>query len=68
MVRKLKIMENHKHTLQDLKYGKNSVKRDKWEMQTVGPVIWHETVKNVKNEKCTMQDLEYVNKTDQLGN
>ena len=33
----------------------------------VGYGIWQEIVKNVKNEKCTLQDLEYVTKTDQLG-
>jgi hypothetical protein len=33
----------------------------------VGYGIWQEIVKNVKNEKCTLQDLEYVKKTDQLG-
>ena len=30
----------------------------------VGHGIWQEIV---KNEKCTLQDLEYVKKTDQLG-
>jgi len=33
----------------------------------VGHAIWQEIVKNVKNEKCTLQDVEYVKKTDQLG-
>ena len=33
----------------------------------VGHGIWQEIVKNVKIEKCTLQDLEYVKKTDQLG-
>ena len=33
----------------------------------VGHGIWQEIVKNVKNEKCTLQDLEYGKKTDQLG-
>ena len=32
----------------------------------VGHGIWQEIVKNVKIEKCTLQDLEYVKKTDQL--
>ena len=26
-----------------------------------------ETLKNVKNEKCTLQDLEYGEKTENLG-
>ena len=30
----------------------------------VGHGIWQEIV---KNEKCTLQDLEYVKKSDQLG-
>ena len=44
MVRKLKIMENEKHT--------------------VGHGIHRETLKNLKNEKCTVQDLEYGEKTE----
>ncbi len=39
MARKLKIMENEKHPLDDLKND--------------------EITKNVKNEKCTLKDLEY---------
>ena len=31
----------------------------------VGPGIWQETLKNLKNEKCTLQGLEYGKKTDQ---
>ena len=34
------------------------------ETHTLGPGIWQETVKTVKNEKCTLQELEYGNKTD----
>ena len=37
-----------------------------WKMRhthTVGPRIWRETVKNMKNEKCTIQDLDYGQKT-----
>ena len=39
MARKVKIMENEKHPLDDLKNDEITAK--------------------VKNEKCTMQDLEY---------
>jgi hypothetical protein len=28
----------------------------------VGPGIWQETMKNVKNEKCTLQDLDMARK------
>ena len=47
MARKLKIMENEKHPLDDLKMMK--------------------TIKNVKNEKCTLKDLEYGEKTEDHG-
>ena len=47
MARKLKIMENEKHPLDDLKND--------------------ESLKNVKNEKCTLKDLEYGQKTDNHG-
>ena len=43
MARVLKIMENEKHTLYDVKYGKkNNEKREKWEKHTVGPILWRE--------------------------
>ena len=43
MARNLKIKENEKHPLDDLKND--------------------EITKNVKNEKCTLKDLEYGKKT-----
>ena len=33
----------------------------------VGNGIWRETLKNVKNEKCTLQDLAYGKKTNKRG-
>ena len=42
MARKLKILENEKHPLVDLKNDGITEKREKWEMHTVGPVIWRE--------------------------
>ena len=30
----------------------------------VGPGKWQETLKKVKNEKCTLKGLEYGKKTD----
>jgi hypothetical protein len=33
--------------------ARNNEKRSKWETHTVGPRIWLETLKNVKNEKYT---------------
>ena len=42
MARKLKIMENEKHPLDDLKNDEITAKGEKWEMHTVGPGIWRE--------------------------
>ena len=47
MARKLKIMENEKHPLDDLKNN--------------------EITKKVKNEKCTLKNLEYGEKTENHG-
>ena len=47
IARKLKIMENEKHPLDDLKND--------------------ELLKNLKNEKCTLKDLEYGEKTENHG-
>ena len=33
----------------------------------VGCKIWRETIKNVKNEKYTLQDMDYGEKTDKRG-
>ena len=42
MARNLKIMENEKNPLDDLKNDEISEKREKGEMHTVGPGIWRE--------------------------
>ena len=42
MARKLKIMENEKHPLDDLKNDEIIEKREKCEMHTVGPGKWRE--------------------------
>ena len=47
MARKLKIMENEKYPLDDLKNDEITKKR--------------------KNEKCTLKDLEYGEKTENHG-
>ena len=36
-------------------------------MNTVGLGKWQEKVKNLKNEKCTPQDLDYGKKTEKRG-
>ena len=53
--------------MQELEYGKKTDKEEKCEKYLVGSGIWRETVKNVKNEKCTQQDLEYGEKTEKCG-
>ena len=42
MARKLKIMENEKHPLEDLKNDEITKKREKCEMHTEGPGLWRE--------------------------
>ena len=32
----------------------------------IGPGIWRETLKRGKNEKCSLQDLEYGQKTEEI--
>ena len=56
----------HKHCL-TWNMEKNTQKCGKREMHAVGPGKWQETVKNVKNEKCTPQDLDYGEKTEKRG-
>jgi len=54
MARKMKNIENVKHTMLDLDYGEKTERGGKWDKTTVGPGIWRETLKNVENEKCTL--------------
>ena len=53
MARKLKIMENEKKPLEDLKYDETTEKREKWEMHTVGPGIGKKS-ENHGNENNTL--------------
>ena len=50
----------HKHC-KTWNMARNTQKRGNWEMHTVGPGVWRETLKNMKNEKHT-QYLEYGKK------
>ena len=54
MARKLKIMENEKYTLENINYYEKSEKHGKYGTNTVEPVKWRETLKNVENEKCSL--------------
>ena len=54
MARKLKITENEKHPLDDLKNEEITEKREKLEMHTVGLGIWRENLKSwkMRNTHC----------------
>ena len=47
--------------------ARNTEKREKCEKHTVVPEIWQEILKNVKNEKCALQDHKYGEKTEKYG-
>ena len=34
---------------------------------TFGPEIWQKTLKNLENEKCTLQEQKYGKKTNKRG-
>ena len=86
MSRKLKIMENQKYTIQDVKHARKLKKLENVEMSTER--TWNmarklkimenekhpiddfqndEITEKRKNEKCTLQDLEYGEKTENHG-
>ena len=58
MARKLKIMDNEKYTLQDLKYGEENLKR--WTIQKVHSRTWNmaRKLKIMENEKYKLDDLK----------
>ena len=62
MARKLKIMENERHTLQDMKYGKKHSKT--WKMSNAHDITWNmvRILKIMENDKHTLQDLDYGEK------
>ena len=47
-------------------WQKKNENHGKLETHNVGPGIWQETVKNVKNQKSTLQDLEYGEKAEKF--
>ena len=65
LARKLKIMENEKHTLQDLEYGENQLKNVKKVKYTSRTWAMASKLKKVENETHTWQDQDYGKKTDQ---
>ena len=49
------------HTV-GLEYGEKTENHGKRETHKVGPPTWLETLRNVENEKCTLQDQGYGEK------
>ena len=47
--------------------ARNTENHGKRETHTVGSEIWREKLKNIKNEKWILQDLEYSEKTEKCG-
>ena len=67
MARNLKIMENEKHPLDDLKNDKITEKRGKWEMHTVGPEKWRENWKSRKMRSTHFRTWNMARKTEKVG-
>jgi hypothetical protein len=64
MARKLKIMENEKHLLHDLKNDEITEKSEKWLMHTVGPGIWRENWKSWKMRNTHFRMWYMARKTE----
>ena len=60
--RKRKVMENEKHTLQDLEYGEKQSKNMKNVKYTSRTWVLATKLKNVENETQTLYELEYGEK------
>ena len=67
MARKLKIMENEKHPLDDLKNDEITEKREKWEMHTVETEIWREKWKSQKMRNTHFRTWNMARKTEKGG-
>ena len=58
MARKLKITENEKYTLQDVKYGKENWKRWKFQKCPLQDMEYIKETENMENEKHPIDDLK----------
>ena len=67
MATKLKIMENKKHPLDNLKKDEITEKREKWEMNTVGTGIWREKWKSQKMRNTYFRTWNIARKTEKVG-
>ena len=64
MASKLKIMENEKHTLDDLKNDEITDKHEKLEMHTLGPGIWRENLKSQNMRNTHFRRRNMARKTE----
>ena len=67
MARKLKIMENEKHAVDNLKNDRITEKLEKWEMHTVGPGIWRENWKSQNMRNTNLRTWNMARKTEKVG-
>jgi hypothetical protein len=67
MARKLKIMENEKHPLDDLKNDEITGKLEKWEIHTEGPVIWRVNWKRRKIRNIHFKTWNMTRKNEKDG-
>jgi hypothetical protein len=67
IARKLKIMENEKHPLDDLNNEEFIEKREKWEVHTIGPGIWRENWKSRKIRNTHFRTWNMARKTEKDG-
>ena len=67
MATKLKIIENEKHPLDDLKNDEITEKREKWEMHTVGLEIWRGNWKSQKMRNIHYRTWNMTRKTEKGG-
>ena len=67
MARKLKIMENEKHPLDDLKNDEITKKREKWEMHLERPGIWRENLKSRNMRNTHFRTWNMARKTEKFG-
>ena len=68
MARKLKNVEDEKLTGKTNNMARNTEKPSKRETHTISPKKCQEKVKNVNNEKYTLQDLDYCQNTINVEN
>ena len=68
MVRDLINLKNETHSIEDLEYGKESGKMWKMRHTHCRTGNMARNTKNMKYEKCTLQDLDFEEKTKKFEN